>query len=184
MKKKKKASKKKTKLVKKPIEKKKKNLAKETKVIDHGYGRPKILTTEDKQVALALAEQGFPEYRIAERLGVDWTTIWRLKSADLKFCKALKIAKKLSCDTVARSMYENANGYSCPEIKIVIVDKAIHKIKVIKHYPPNVEAGKFYLKNKDSDNWKDKLEAEIATEGKSMAELIMLASVARKKKNG
>lgn len=156
----------------------------EAKVYEHQRTHATKISETDKQIIYSLAEQGFTQTQIAERIGVARQSLYNLQQRDAKFLDAFKKAKKRATEIVERSLFESATGWTCEETIVKVIDGNIHKIKVTKQYPPSVDAQKFYLKNRDPDRWKDRLEQDIVSDGKSVAEVLLLAAQARKKANG
>lgn len=85
--------------------------------------------------------------------------VWKLQFPE--FAKALAEGKGPANDRVARSLYERAMGYSVTETDIRVVQGKIVKTEVVKHYPPDVVAMIFWLKNRDSGKWSDKSEVDL-----------------------
>lgn len=98
---------------------------------------------------------------VADFFGCSRSTlnVWKLQYPE--FAQAMAEAKGPANDRVARSLYERAMGYSCVETDIRVVQGRIVKTEVVKHYPPDVVAMIFWLKNRESGKWSDKSEVDL-----------------------
>ena len=70
---------------------------------------------------------------------------------------------RVSDSRVEKSLYQRANGYSHPAVKVFMTrDGKTVEHKYIEHYPPDVTACLFWLKNRRPDRWRDvhNIEAE------------------------
>jgi transposase-like protein len=85
--------------------------------------------------------------------------VWKLQYP--KFAAALAAGKGPANDRVAKSLYDRAMGYSVTETDVRVVQGKIVKTDVVKHYPPDVVAMIFWLKNRDSSKWSDKSEVDL-----------------------
>ena len=61
---------------------------------------------------------------------------------------------------VERALFERACGYKHPEDKIFCHEGEITIQPTIKHYPPDPVSMIFWLKNRQKDKWRDKVEHE------------------------
>lgn len=85
--------------------------------------------------------------------------VWKLQYPE--FAAALAAGKGPANDRVAKSLYDRAMGYSVTETDVRVVQGKIVKTEVVKHYPPDVVAMIFWLKNRDSSKWSDKSEVDL-----------------------
>lgn len=129
-------------------------------------GRPKEKVADKVNLELVtfLSQKGFTDVEIGKVLGVTEMTINRYKK-DEKFLLALKNGKEISDSAVEKSLFERAMGYSCPETKVFCHEGVITTHEVIKHYPPEVVACIFWLKNRKPAEWRDKREVTGADGG-------------------
>lgn len=144
---------------KKVAKKTTKKTDKKTSNLDHGHSK-----FNDKLIPVIknLAYRGKTHAEIAELLGVAEKTFynWKNNSDDLR--KALEEAKGNPIQKVEKALIERALGYSTRETKVNMSKSGVVKsTDVIKHYPPDVTAIKYYLGNKDPDNWKEKQEIDL-----------------------
>jgi hypothetical protein len=66
------------------------------------------------------------------------------------------VGKQAADDRVERSLYQRANGYSHPAVKVFIKrDGTTVDYKYIEHYPPDPTSMCFWLKNRRPDRWRD-----------------------------
>jgi len=130
-------------------------------------GRPTKYRKEYEEMSRKLALLGLTDEKIADLLGVAYSTFNLWKQKHSAFSEALQKGRELAGAEVAASMFQNANGYNCHEERVVLDKEGNPSImKTTKHYPPNVTAGIFYLKKRFPDLWGDdigeKQEAGIA----------------------
>lgn len=127
----------------------------------HPGGRPtKYRKTHGAKVEAAAESDGYvplTDEQIAELLGVSEQTVKNWYKQYPEFLASVKRAKAVSDDKVERSLFERATGYSVPDVHIGAKGE---KTPIIKHYPPDVVACIFWLKNRRPDLWRDKQEVE------------------------
>ena len=98
---------------------------------------------------------------LAEYFDVSLATVARWKVAYPEFRDTLKGAKQEADADVAVSLYKMATGgYSHPDMHICVVDGAVVQTPMTRHYPPSVTAQIFWLKNRQSKHWRDKVEVQ------------------------
>lgn len=131
--------------------------------------RPTAYKPEYAEQAGKLCEQGLTDKQLAEFFGVSDRTIQRWKLDYPEFCQSLKVGKDISDEAVERSLFQRAIGYSHPDVDIKVIDGAVVKTEVTKHYPPDTVAAIFWLKNRKPKDWRDKQEVELNVNG-SLAE--------------
>jgi hypothetical protein len=114
-------------------------VAKITKKNPKGAGRKRIKFNDDELKEVArMAGLGISESRIAESFGVSLSTIARRKRDSAKFDTALKRGKTRAIDEVSSALFDSATGRAGKD--------------------PNTTAQIFFLKNRSSDEWKDRIE--------------------------
>ena len=127
-------------------------------------GRPPKDFEKNKDLILRLAARGFDNAEMSKIVGVTPQTLdnWQNKYPD--FFDTLKIQKAMSDEKVERSLYERACGYSHPETKAQWVGDENggrwETLDMIKHYPPDPTSMIFWLKNRQPDRWRDRVETE------------------------
>lgn len=116
------------------------------------------LTDLDKANLERLARKGFTDKEMAEFIDVTEQTFNNWKKAKPKFFESLKDWKAEADHKVERSLYERATGFTCKEDKIFNDSGKAMVVPTEKHYPPDTTACIFWLKNRDKENWRDKVE--------------------------
>ncbi len=115
--------------------------------------------------AMFLASLGLTEKEIAVALNIHQESIYYWKRTKPEFLEALEKGKLEYTHRVENSMVENANGYNHPAIHFSNhpLTGEVIQTHYTKHYPPNVTAGIFYLKNRARDRWQDvhRIEGEV-----------------------
>ena len=124
-------------------------------------GQPTKYKPEYEHQALVLAEKGFTDKEIAAVFSVTGVTINNWKKQFPQFFNSLKKGKKVADQKVIQSLYQRALGYSHPEIHISNHQGEVTKTNIIKHYAPDTTACIFWLKNRDSENWRDRHEQVV-----------------------
>lgn len=126
--------------------------------------RPSKYKEEYAEQAYKLCLLGATDKQLADFFQVDEVTINRWKESQPEFCKSLKRGKEEADAVIAHSLYHRAKGYEHPEDKIFNDDGQAMVVPTIKHYPPDTTACIFWLKNRQRDKWRDKVETEHSGE--------------------
>lgn len=127
-------------------------------------GRPTSYKPEYAEQAFKLCLLGATDKELASFFDVSEQTINAWKSSHSEFLESLKKGKAEADSNVANSLYNRALGYSHPEIDIRVANGEIVETPIIKHYPPDATSAIFWLKNRQRDKWRDKVEQEISGE--------------------
>ena len=102
-----------------------------------GAGRPPFEITEEVcKKAEKLAAQGLAEYQIADVLGISQETLIKKKQGYSEFSEAISVGKSKGVATIANALFEKAKS-------------------------GDTQAQKYFLNNRDNDNWKDKVTNEV-----------------------
>jgi len=127
-------------------------------------GRPSPFPLLKIENIKKLISKGFNDTEIAEFIGVTSVTYYGWKSKHKSFFSEIEVFKKTQNANIRRSLYERAFGYSHEAIKFLVVKGKVVREKYIEHYPPDTEACKFWLKNKESEDWRDEHEVKHSGE--------------------
>lgn len=125
-------------------------------------GRPSEYKAEYVSQVLEMAERGATDIEIADYFEVSVRTLYRWKADNPEFRQALKLAKDVADERVERSLYHRACGYEQDAIKIFMpagADKPViaeYREKVA----PDTTACIFWLKNRKSQEWRDRQDVE------------------------
>lgn len=119
-------------------------------------GRPTKYKQEYCIQAEKLCRKGFIDAELADFFEVNVDTIYEWKKVHSEFSDALKSGKRHSDSKVVDALYNRALGYEYEEIKTE-KGSAGGKVSVTtKQMAGDTTAQIFWLKNRDSANWKDK----------------------------
>lgn len=121
----------------------------------HPGGRPSKYEPWMLRAAAAVARWGATVPEIAEVLGVEKSTVDLWLHNDVEFSGAVKGARKWSDEEVARSLRKRAIGYTR---------------KDGMHIPGHPTAQIFWLKNRQPDKWRDRIE-HTGADGQSLGNL-------------
>ena len=124
----------------------------------HKGGRPSKISSINLEQVEKLILKGFTDKEIADFFDVNEDTYHNWKKKYPKFAESLKDWKKQADSVVERSLYERAKGYQHAEDKIFCEDGKVTIVPTIKHYPPDATSMIFWLKNRQPDKWKDRVE--------------------------
>jgi len=131
----------------------------ETKEKNEG-GRPSAFKKEYIEQAHNYCLLGATDEQLADFFNVTRSTISLWKKKQPKFFDAMKRGKILADANVAHSLYKRATGYSHPDVHISNYQGEITKTDITKHYPPDTTACIYWLKNRQPDKWRDKIEID------------------------
>jgi hypothetical protein len=127
-----------------------------------------------------LAGFGLTNDEIADFLGIVRATLynWLNETSEYywpEFQSALMRGKIKSDSRVIESLFKRAIGYSHPEEKIFIYYGKIKRAMTMRHYPPDTLAGIYWLNNRRSQDWRNKV-PEKSNEGELAKEEIEIVS--------
>ena len=124
-------------------------------------GRPTSYRPEYADMARKFCLLGANDERLAQLFDVSEVTINAWKKEFPEFLKSLKEGKDIADANVANSLYHRALGYSHPEDDIRAMNGEIVITPTVKHYPPDTAAATLWLKNRQPNVWRDKVENTV-----------------------
>ena len=131
-----------------------KRLAKKIKLKN---GRPSDYHNEYAEQARKLALSGKDNRELCDFFCVSEATFYAWQKRHPKFLKAVKEGREMAVATGAESVFKRMNGYSHKAVHIAVnKDGLVTEVPYNKQYPPDMEAAKFFLTNRDPKHWSDK----------------------------
>lgn len=129
-------------------------------------GRPSDYKGDYAKQVTKLAELGATDQEVADFFEIDVRTVYRWKHDYPEFCQALKVGKEVADERVERSLYQKAIGYEQDEVKIFMPGGASEPVYAPfrAKIAPDTTAAIFWLKNRRSQQWRDKQEHEHSGE--------------------
>lgn len=117
---------------------------------------------EDKLILLeGWARDGLTEEQIANNIGIERTTLYRWKNKNCNILNALKKGKEVIDFEVENALLKKALGYTVTLNKQKVTkDGDVVDIREDVYVPPDATAQIFWLKNRKSDKWRDKVQNE------------------------
>lgn len=124
--------------------------------------RPRKFNEQLRDTMLKLYAEGKTDAQVAKIIGVSRATIFNWKGRDPELLDTIKESKSIADDLVEASLFARATGYKHKEEKIfTTIGGNIIRVPVMKHYPPDVTAGIFWLTNRQPDRWKRGLNGQL-----------------------
>lgn len=117
----------------------------------------KWLTPDGRTLLEAWARDGLTDEQIAHNMGIRRSTLadWKIKYPDIS--DALKKGKEVVDIEVENALLKRAKGFEWTETRIEQSAKDGRKVTLVKRFvPPDVGAAAFWLKNRKSEQWRDK----------------------------
>lgn len=111
-----------------------------------------------------LVASGYTDAMIGTFYGVHRNYIYKWKRLYPEFLKVIQDGKRISDDAVEMALYNRAVGFDVWETKVNISEGSVILTDVLKHYPADVGAARYWLNNRRPDKWKDI--AHVANENK------------------
>lgn len=129
-----------------------------------GKGAPSQYKPEYAEWGERMCKLGATDAELADAFGVSEVTINNWKADHEEFGLALKTGKFFADALVAEKLFKRATGYEHEAVKIVADAKtgAEHVVPYVERYPPDTTACIFWLKNRQRDKWRDKVDTELS----------------------
>lgn len=141
-------------------------------------GRPTKYDPKYSDQGYKLSLLGATDKEMADFFEVTESTLnlWKLEHPE--FSESLKRGKVEADSNVGARLYERAMGFEhdSEEIKVISTGKyqsEIERVPIRKIYPPDVTAAIFWLKNRQSDKWRDKHEINHSGEIKTITGMVV-----------
>lgn len=119
-------------------------------------GRPTLFDPEMSEQAHNYCLLGATNDDLAEFFQVSPSTIDRWIAERADFGHAVKRGRVVADSRVARGLYDRAVGYDRTVERSVIVGGELKAVSSTVHYPPNVQACIFWLRNRRRGTWSDR----------------------------
>lgn len=121
-------------------------------------GRPTKYREEFVEQARQLVHLGATDANLAAFFKVSVVTLnaWKLKYPE--FLKSLQVTKEEADRLVEQSLYKRAMGYTHEETDLRVIKGKLVATPTLKHYPPDSTALIFWLKNRQPNRWRDKVD--------------------------
>lgn len=126
--------------------------------VTKGPGRPSDYRPEFAEQAYRLCLLGFTRKQLAEYFEVDERTIYRWQAEQPEFCQSLYKGGSQADAEVAMALFHRAKGIAVPDTHVGLHEGQAVVTPLEKHYPPDVGAARLWLKNRQPELWKDKVE--------------------------
>lgn len=120
---------------------------------NRGMYRPQFV-----RVAYKFFLLGATVEQLADVLCVDARTVYRWAKDHPAFDMAMRGGREMADANVASRLYARAMGYSHEEEEIKVIDNKVVRVPTVKHYPPDPGAAIFWLKNRQPELWKERVE--------------------------
>lgn len=133
-----------------------------TKTEKNTGGRPTSFKTEYIERVYEYCLLGATDKQLCEFFNVAESTLNLWKQKQPKFLDALKRGKVVADANVAHALYKRATGYSCKETHVSNYQGEVTLTEITKHYPPDTTACIYWLKSRQPENWKDKIEVNAS----------------------
>lgn len=144
-------------------------MAEEEAAKKRGRGRPRVITDVHVKTVRAMAARGWTEIEMAAALDISIMTFrrWKVDFPDFLLAATPTVEEQIAA--VKAALLSRATGFQHPAVKIMTVAvgggvSQVVREEYVEHYPPDVSAIQFFLKNRDPDNWRDRQEVDQKTD--------------------
>jgi hypothetical protein len=125
-------------------------------------GRPATYQDGFPETARRLCLLGLNDAEIARFFGVAVERIGEWDAAHPEFAQARAHARDLADADVAARLYQRAMGYEHADTHVGISQGVAIQTPITKVYPPDVDAARWWLKNRQPGRWRDRTEVETS----------------------
>ena len=128
-------------------------------------GRPTRYNNEFHPILVeAFARLKHTDEEMADRLGISVATFYNWRNKNIEFLEAINRGKIPTDDQVQSAFLKRALGFYVNEEKVFHYRGKIIRTTIRRYYPPDVAACFIWLKNRRSDQWKDRPESNDTDE--------------------
>lgn len=132
---------------------------KKTPSMSNKVGRPTDYNPKNNARVAELCLAGATDIDIARFLQISVGTIYVWKAKYPEFREAIKRSKELADAVVENALFRKATGYSFESEKLFYDKEAgVVRASIVEHVPPSDTAMIFWLKNRQSKDWRDRVE--------------------------
>ncbi|MCP1317840.1 helix-turn-helix domain-containing protein [Halomonas sp. 707B3] len=128
--------------------------------VTNDRGRPSEYQPEYAEQAYRLMLLGMTRNQIAEFFEVSEATIYNWCHKYPDFLESIRRGSALADAHVAEALYKRAIGVVLPETHVAQHQGQVILTDLHRHYPPDTQAARLWLKNRQPELWKDKVEVE------------------------
>ncbi len=123
--------------------------------------RPSKYKPEFAKQAARLCALGATDAQLADffEVAVSTVNLWKVQHAE--FSESIRVPKEQADDRVEQSLFRRAMGYEHDEVDLKVVGGKIVQTDVRKHYPPDLTAMIFWLKNRRPEQWRETKAVEL-----------------------
>lgn len=122
-----------------------------------GPGRPSTYLPQNAKIAEELCKLGATDSILADTFGISTVQVQKWQTMHPEFGAAVLKGKSDFFDPlIERSLAQRALGYAVDTEEVKVMrDGGIIRYPLRKHYPPDVTAMIFWLKNRQPARWRD-----------------------------
>ena len=124
-------------------------------------GRPSKFDPAFIEQARKLALLRATDEEMADFWDISVPTLHAWRKAHPEFLKATKQGKLIADAEIAESLFQRAKGYSHAAVKIFNDrEVGVTQVPYTERYPPDTTAASLWLRNRQPDKWRDKVEVD------------------------
>jgi len=132
--------------------------------------KPILFLPDYPDQVMAIAMQGLTDDEMAALFGISGDLLQSWKEYYPSFSEAIEKGRTLADGQVLQALYKNAVGYEYETDEIVKTRSGAHVLTVRKKYLPETAAQKFWLENRQPENWGRKAHLTLGSKpGQPMA---------------
>lgn len=124
-------------------------------------GRPTKKTDALGAKIIELYYKGKTDAQVSKIVGISKRALNYWKKKDPLFLHSIKEARDVADDIVEACLYARATGYNFTEQKVFCSYGNITEHKVLRHIPPDVAAGIYWLNNRRPEQWRNSRTVEL-----------------------
>lgn len=138
-------------------------------------GRPSKYDEGKLKDVVKFCKLGATDKELADFLDITESTLNEWKKKYPQFSESLKKGKILADANVASALYKRAVGFKHKAIKIFQHNGKTIEHEYMEYFPPDAVSCFFWLKNRQSDRWRDKPLGELGLTDNDIQSLKKLA---------